>query len=964
MKNKFPYLNRGIRIFLILAMVLIVLSIPSNSFASNPVKVGLVVDGAGIDDNGWNEMAYEGVLRAHTDFGITYAVYTGDDYKARLKSCVAGGNDLCIATSWLFYDAVLVVAANNPTVDFALIDTEFPDDAPGNLRGVGFEEDEVGYLAGTLAGLMTTSDIIGAVGGMDIRPVVDFLVGYQHGAQCANDNVYVISQYTQTFVDPDLGAAVAAEMISKGADVIFGAAGPTGNGAILYSAGHGVWSIGVDTDQYETVFDNGAVDGAEKLLTSAMKKVDNAVYMTIEDFINLGGGTFGGNIYYNLASGAVGLADYHEAAISIPQAVKDQVEAVEDGIINNTIFVDDPCAISIWHSYWPGSPHETVLAQNIADIRAADPSLPRFITTFQPDIMMFDQAVRNGWGPDFFIGSNDLITTLVNSEILMQLDSWVSGELSNYESYALDGMIVNDKLYGLPLASVAVGLYYNKSTITTPPATVGELHGALTFDGKSFTAPGVGVGSYYFYGLWNAFGGQLVSPDLLCVADQGGVTDAVTYLLDLQGTGNAYLQADYAAANTAFRTGEKDMLINGPWVLQELKEALGSNLGVAPLPEGPAGAPSIPMTGLEGIYINNNLPSPPEVLQLLVDVALALTNQSSSQRMMDDALTIPVRTDVTFSDPLMEEFASIAESGDPTPRPMAIDHYWEPFNNGIQQILEGSTSARRGIKSACDSMNDLNGFPSISGSTGMEGADSLITYDGGWTDWDYAGKYIFYVPFGWSGTITPARSGIVFMPYSISLTDVQADQIKKNFTRKMTTAKVTFNWEDVAGATNYKVQLSTSSGFTTPIFTITTTASEYFYPTKLEYNKLYYWRIKAKIGGVWQAWSPTWRFKSMDQLTAPTLLSPTTGWVFTGTHTPVFTWAPVENAAYYKIQISTSNLFETKVQKATVLAGEVPVAFTANTLVNGRYYWRVRAYDETDVGGPWSLVWMFKVKVP
>jgi hypothetical protein len=202
------------------------------------------------------------------------------------------------------------------------------------------------------------------------------------------------------------------------------------------------------------------------------------------------------------------------------------------------------------------------------------------------------------------------------------------------------------------------------------------------------------------------------------------------------------------------------------------------------------------------------------------------------------------------------------------------------------------------------------------------------------------------------------------MPYSISLTDVQADQIKKNFTRKMTTAKVTFNWEDVAGATNYKVQLSTSSGFTTPIFTITTTASEYFYPTKLEYNKLYYWRIKAKIGGVWQAWSPTWRFKSMDQLTAPTLLSPTTGWVFTGTHTPVFTWAPVENAAYYKIQISTSNLFETKVQKATVLAGEVPVAFTANTLVNGRYYWRVRAYDETDVGGPWSLVWMFKVKVP
>jgi basic membrane lipoprotein Med (substrate-binding protein (PBP1-ABC) superfamily) len=224
------------------------------------------------------------------------------------------------------------------------------DNYPENLRGVDFSISEAGYMAGALAGLMTESDKVGTIGGMEISTVIGFMEGYQNGAQCNNANVEVLAEYSGTFIDPELGASIAQDMIGQGADVIFAAAGPTGSGAVLTATQSGEWAIGVDVDQYYTLFDNGAVDGSDKLLSSAVKHIDNAVFGTISDVVS---GTFtSGTLTYGLALGGVGLAPFHEADASVTQSVRDQLDSIEQGIISGTIDINDDCR-GLYYLYLP-----------------------------------------------------------------------------------------------------------------------------------------------------------------------------------------------------------------------------------------------------------------------------------------------------------------------------------------------------------------------------------------------------------------------------------------------------------------------------------------------------------------------------------------------------------------------------------------------------------------------------------
>lgn len=349
MKTKIPVLN-PIMCFLIIITLLVIPITSVDSVKATSAKVGLLVDSP-IDDAGWSQLAYEGLVKAETDWGITKAVYiaTGDpiDYGAAVNACIAAGNGLCIGVGWGFSDPLAAAASSNPTIKFAILGVDVGDTPPSNLRGVRFKEKEVGYLAGALAGKMTASNTVGAVGGMAIPVVVDFVEGYENGAQCANASVIVLKQYTGNFNNPDDGAAAAEDMINNNADVIFAAAGNTGNGAILYAGQHDKWAIGVDTDQYYNVFGGGSVDGADMLLTSAMLRLDNAVYGTIYDFLNPSG-TFGGNVYYGINEGGVGLAPYHETDDDIPDGIKTYISDLETKIKNGTISVNVTC-------YLPGT---------------------------------------------------------------------------------------------------------------------------------------------------------------------------------------------------------------------------------------------------------------------------------------------------------------------------------------------------------------------------------------------------------------------------------------------------------------------------------------------------------------------------------------------------------------------------------------------------------------------------------
>ena len=139
-------------------------------------------------------------------------------------------------------------------------------------------------------------------------------------------------------------------MIGQGADVIFAVAGPTGNGAVLTATQSAVWAIGVDTDQYFTLFGNGTVDGSDKLLSSAMKHVDNAVFGTISDVVS---GTFtSGTLVYDLVLEGVGLAQFHEADPYVPQSVRDHLDSVEQGIVNGSIDIHNDCR-GFYYIYLP-----------------------------------------------------------------------------------------------------------------------------------------------------------------------------------------------------------------------------------------------------------------------------------------------------------------------------------------------------------------------------------------------------------------------------------------------------------------------------------------------------------------------------------------------------------------------------------------------------------------------------------
>ena len=310
---------------------------------AEPLKVGLAYASAdGAADLSLNWMANEGLLRAVTDLGVvgtTYTPTTEADYDALLNQCVDDGNALCLSAGFQMADATWNSAAAHPDVDFAIVDFAWEAELD-NLRGIIFSVEEAGYLAGTLAGLMTNSDVVGGVGGMEIPAVSAFLEPYRNGARWVNPDVEVIITYTDTFVDPDLGAQVAQELMANGADVIFGVAGPTGDGAILEAAQSGAWEIGVDADSWHTVFESGAAAGSDRLLTSAMKRVDSAVYHTIADEVD---GVFtSGSMLYDVAVDGVGLAPFHDSDPSIPQAARDALAEVQMGILNGSIDVWAP----------------------------------------------------------------------------------------------------------------------------------------------------------------------------------------------------------------------------------------------------------------------------------------------------------------------------------------------------------------------------------------------------------------------------------------------------------------------------------------------------------------------------------------------------------------------------------------------------------------------------------------------
>jgi basic membrane lipoprotein Med (substrate-binding protein (PBP1-ABC) superfamily) len=290
------------------------------------INVGLVTDVGKVNDGTFNQYAYEGMLKAAKEFGLKNAFIETQqptDYEKNVKQFAEEGYQMIVTVGFMMGDTTKKMGEAYPQIKFAIVDNSY-DPAIPNVQGLVFREDQSGYMAGVLAGLMTKSKTVGIVAGMEIPPVKKFRNGYEHGVKYVCPDCTSLGVYIDSFTDPARGKAAAESQIAEGADVIFGAGGPTGSGGILGAAQQGVWVIGVDQDEYFTTFKGGKEKGSDKLLSSAMKRVDVAVYNAIRA-ADLGF-FVGKTALFDAAAGGVVLAPFHDAASAIPAEVKTKLD--------------------------------------------------------------------------------------------------------------------------------------------------------------------------------------------------------------------------------------------------------------------------------------------------------------------------------------------------------------------------------------------------------------------------------------------------------------------------------------------------------------------------------------------------------------------------------------------------------------------------------------------------------------
>ena len=307
--------------------------------------VGMVTDIGGLGDKSFNDGVYEGLQSIEIDQDVEVRLVESKqqtDYVPNLSGFAEDGANLVFAVGFLMTDAIVEVGNNYPDVNFAGIDIFVdPESTPSNVQGILFKEEESGYLAGVLSGLLTKEyasaspklndeNVVGVILGLVIPPVERFEVGFKAGVHKYNPDARVISSVVGDFNDTTKGKEFALSMIDEGADIIFPVAGLTGVGSINAAQERGVLAIGVDVDQ------SGLAPNT--VLTSAIKNLAAASYLTSERGLN---GKFqgGGNNVLGITEDATGLAPFHNFESVVPDEVKQILADEKKAMIAGTVTI-------------------------------------------------------------------------------------------------------------------------------------------------------------------------------------------------------------------------------------------------------------------------------------------------------------------------------------------------------------------------------------------------------------------------------------------------------------------------------------------------------------------------------------------------------------------------------------------------------------------------------------------------
>ena len=298
------------------------------SSAASDIKIGMVADLGGINDESFNQSAWEGLQQAEKDFGIEIKVIESkqaSEYLTNMESLIDEDVDMVIGVGYTMKEDIQKQAENYPDKQFVLIDETY-DTIPENVTPILFRENEAAYLTGLIAGKMTKTNDLGFIGGIQTPVVSRFEYGYKAGVNAANDKANVNVQYAGTFSDAAKGKSIANQMYGNGADIILSAAGGTGLGAIESAKEQNKYAIGVDRDQSDLAPQN--------VLTSALKKVNVGVYNTVKELVE-GKLTGGEEKVYGLKEDGVGIPESTKNLVSqdIIDYVNVMIEKVKSGEI-------------------------------------------------------------------------------------------------------------------------------------------------------------------------------------------------------------------------------------------------------------------------------------------------------------------------------------------------------------------------------------------------------------------------------------------------------------------------------------------------------------------------------------------------------------------------------------------------------------------------------------------------------
>ncbi len=325
--------------------------------AAAALKACEVTDVGGVDDKGFNQKAYKGVTDAADQLGVEAIVLESQaetDYAPNIQAFVDQGCNVVVTVGFLLGDATMQAANANPDIPFTIVDYAYGENEDGtpmitnnNVLGQVFNTDEAAFLAGYLAAGTTKSGKVGTFGGINIPPVTIFMDGFYYGVQKYNadngTNVEVLGWdpktqkglFTENFEKLDDGRTFAQNLVDEGADIVMPVAGPVGLGSAALATELGtdkLMIIGVDSDQYESDTANQGV-----YLTSVLKNMDVTTFNAIKSVVD---GTFAGGVTVGtLANGGVGLAPYHDMDSMVSPELKEQMTALQVGIIDGSVSV-------------------------------------------------------------------------------------------------------------------------------------------------------------------------------------------------------------------------------------------------------------------------------------------------------------------------------------------------------------------------------------------------------------------------------------------------------------------------------------------------------------------------------------------------------------------------------------------------------------------------------------------------